>query len=92
MLPAFANLPHLDALAFILWRDRHFTSAIFAQIADKAPDLVKLTVGMENESLNWWPGSMIEYGQGLANLPKLECLTWNFTPVSSRPGPASDCC
>lgn len=82
ILPAFAGLPKLESLAFILWRDRNFGPEIFSKISKHAPNLKELTLGLENEQINWWPGSMQEYSVSLATLPQLEVLIWNYSPVS----------
>ncbi len=84
ILPAFAGLPKLETLAVMVWRDRYFGPDVFAQIAKVAPGLKELTLTLENEQLNWWPGSMADHADSLAELSKLEVLTWNYTPVSDR--------
>ena len=81
-LPAFAGLPRLESLALIVWRDRNFGPDIFTRIAMIAPHLRELTLGLENEHLNWWPGSMTDYSTSLASLENLEVLSWNYSPVS----------
>jgi len=84
ILPTFGGLPQLNSLAFIVWRDRNFGPAIFSKISNHTPNLIELTVGLENEDLNWWPGSMSDYSTALATLPKLRVLTWNYSPVSDH--------
>lgn len=73
VVPAFTHLPQLESFAFIVWRDRHFTADLFRHVSASMPDLKELTVVLENQGLNWWPGSMVS--RDVATLWRLGVLT-----------------
>lgn len=76
ILPAFANLPHLTSLSFLVWRSRAFNPAFITGLAEKFPHLTELSIGLETEALHYWAGSLVR--------PSVSPLPVNADVLSSR--------
>ncbi|GAA6028863.1 hypothetical protein JCM8097_007438 [Rhodosporidiobolus ruineniae] len=82
LLPALAHLPHLKHFTCLVWNDRNFGPSFLEMVHEAMPDLEELGVGLENEGLNWWQGSLAEYAVQLKRFQHLHTFTWNYSPYA----------
>lgn len=92
-----SHLPHFKRFHFLIWRTRRFNPCFFVEMAEQGLDgLEELSVGLENESGEWWPGSLVSppssrpsrrltkvktaYSIALANFSHLKRFIWNYSP------------
>ncbi|GAA6010118.1 hypothetical protein JCM10207_007567 [Rhodosporidiobolus poonsookiae] len=82
ILPLLADLPHLTTFSFFVWNERSFGPPMLQAVYDALPQLEELGMGLENEGLNWWAGSLTDYAAVLRKFPKLRSFTWNYSPYA----------
>ncbi|BGP17548.1 hypothetical protein JCM10213_004089 [Rhodosporidiobolus nylandii] len=82
ILPTLANLPHLTSLTVCAWNERSFGPQFLDHVYEALPGLEELGIALENESLNWWQGSLTHYASTLRLFSRLRVFTWNYSPYA----------
>jgi len=70
LLPALASLVHLKRFMIFVWNDRRLQPTLLGDIHAVLPGLEELSLGVDNEKLQWWQGDLVSYNYPFLSFPQ----------------------
>ena len=70
LLPALASLVHLKRFMIFVWNDRRLQPTLLGDIHAVLPGLEELSLGVDNEKLQWWQGDLVSYHPPFSSSPR----------------------